>query len=71
MNKVSFLCEYLFVESFFNSKQKIRKVASALTFASVFVRHVIVFRLLQKVNVMVTACVSTRTLDDIAFSRAR
>jgi hypothetical protein len=48
-----------------------KKYASALTFASVFVRHVIVFRLLQKVNVMVTACVSTRTLVDIAFSRAR
>lgn len=48
-----------------------KKYASALTFASVFVRHVIVFRLLQKVNIMVTACVSTRTLVDIAFSRAR
>jgi hypothetical protein len=48
-----------------------KKYAHALTFASIFVRHVVVFRLLQKVNVMIAACVSIRTLIDIAFSRAR
>jgi len=49
-----------------------KKYAHALfTFASIFVRHIVVFRLLQKVNVMIAACVSIRTLVDIAFSRAR
>jgi hypothetical protein len=43
-----------------------KKYAHAL-----FVRHVVVFRLLQKVDVMIAACVSIRTLIDIAFSRAR
>ena len=69
---ITFFAECVYLESCdvcgFNSKQKIRARAP---FASIFVRHIVVFRLLQKVNVMIAACVSIRTLVDIAFSRAR